>query len=312
MSTHYESKTMKAVRIHSFGGPEVVRFEDAPRPEANAGEVLVRIRAAAANPADWKFRQGYFGTGTALPLTLGFDFSGVVESAGAGVTRWKAGDEVLSSALGAQAEFIAVKEDSLVAKPRELDHVRAATLPTAGLTAWHLLFTKGRLQAGQKVLIHGGAGGVGSFAVQLAKEAGATVIATASAGNRAAVLELGADEVIDYAAVRFEDKIKDADLVLDTQGGDVQARSFATLKKGGILLSIVQPPSAEEAAKHGVRAELVFNVLDVAALESLVAKVARGRIKVPIAETLPLSLAREAQEKLQAGHVRGKIVLIAG
>lgn len=311
MSTHYENKTMKAVRIHSFGGPEVVRFEDAPRPEANAGEVLVRIRAAAANPADWKFRQGYFGTGMSLPLTLGFDFSGVVESVGAGVTRWKAGDEVLSSALGAQAEFIAVKEGSLVAKPRELDHVRAATLPTAGLTAWHLLFTKGGLQAGQKVLIHGGAGGVGSFAVQLAKEAGATVIATASAGNRSAVLELGADEVLDYAADRFEDKVTEVDLVLDTQGGEVQSRSFAVLKKGGILLSIVQPPSAEEAARHGVRAELVMNTLDVAALESLVAKVARGRIKIPIAETLPLSLAREAQEKLQTGHVRGKIVLIA-
>lgn len=313
MSERKDVRTeMKAVRIHSFGGPEVVRYEDAPRPEANAGEVLVRVRAAGANPADWKLRQGYFGTGMPLPVTLGFDFSGVVEVAGAGVTRWKAGDEVLSSALGAQAEFIAVKEDQLAAKPKDLDHVRAAALPTAALTAWNVLFAKGGLEAGQKVLIHGAAGGVGSFAVQLAKEAGATVIATASAGNRAAVLELGADEVIDYAAERFEEKVRDADLVLDTQGGETQTRSYAALKKGGILLSIVQPPSGGEAERHGVRAEMVFNTVDVAVLESLAAKAAAGKLKVAIAETLPLSQAREAQDRLQTGHARGKIVLLAG
>jgi NADPH:quinone reductase-like Zn-dependent oxidoreductase len=299
---------MKAVRIHAFGGPEKMRYEDAPRPEPKAGEVLVKVRAAAANPADYKMASGMLGQ-MPLPAILGLDYSGTVESVGPGVAKWKAGDEVFGTLLGSFAQYRVAPEDQLAAKPAGLDHLRAAALPVAALTAWKALFDVGGLQAGQKVLVQGGAGGVGGFAIQLAKDKGAFVAATASGRNQAYLKELGADLAIDYAQARFEDLVRDADVVLDTLGGEVQARSFGALKKGGILVSIVQPPSREEAAKRGVRAEIMRNAMNPRALEYIGGLAAAGKLRIEIAEVLPLSETARAQETLKAGHTRGKIIL---
>jgi NADPH:quinone reductase-like Zn-dependent oxidoreductase len=269
-STSNETKpTMKAVRIHAFGGPEVLQYEDAPRPLAEAGEVLIRIHASAVNPADWKLRNGFFGKDAPLPLTLGFDFSGMIEALGAGVTRWKTGDEVYGYGLGAYAEYIAVKETLVAAKPKTVDHIHAAAIASASLTAWKALFEVGELRAGQKVLIHGATGGVGGFAVQLAHARGVYVIGTASERNQGYLKELGADEAIDYESVRFEDVVRDVDVVFDTQGGETQARSWATLKRGGILVSIAQPPTQAEADKRGVRATFMVNEMKAESLNAI-------------------------------------------
>jgi NADPH:quinone reductase-like Zn-dependent oxidoreductase len=299
---------MLAARIHEFGGPETLRLEEAPTPEPNAGEVRIRVHASAVNPADYKMRGGMMGK-LPLPLTLGLDFSGVVEAVGAGVSKWKKGDSVFGTALGSFAEYRVSPQDQLAAKPAGLDHARAAALPVGGLTAWKALFDTARLNAGQRVLIHGGAGGVGAFAVQLAKAEGAYVIATASARNQAFLKELGADEAIDYGKTRFEDVVKDADVVFDTRGGETQARSFEALKQGGILVSIVQPPSQDEARKHGVRAAMVVNSMNPEALERIGRMAAEGKLRVEIDSAVPLTEIRQALDRVQGGHVRGKIVV---
>jgi len=247
--------TMKAVRMHEYGDPEVLKYEDAPRPEPASGEVLVRVYAAAVNPVDWKVRAGYTKgfLNYTLPLIPGWDLSGVVESVGAGVVDWKAGDEVYSrpdiSRNGAYAEYIAVKGSELGRKPRSLDHVNSAAIPLAALTAWQALFDAAGLSAGQRVLVHAAAGGVGTFAVQLARWKGAYVIGTASERNHAFLRELGADETIDYTKTPFETAVRDVDVVLDTMAGETRQRSWQVLKKGGILVSILGAPSAEDAAR---------------------------------------------------------------
>jgi len=308
---------MKAIRIHNYGGPEVLQFEDAPRPTPGSGELLIRVHAASVNPIDWKVRAGYMKDYIPLPLPFipGWDVSGVVEAMGAGVTKFKKGDEVYARpdvaahGYGAYAEYVVVKETETAFKPKSIDHVHAAAIPVGAVTAWRALFDTAGLKKDQKVLIHGAAGGVGSFAVQLAKWKGAHVIGTASARNQAFLRELGVDEPIDYAKTRFEDFVHDVDVVLDPIGGDTQKRSWKTLKKGGILVSIVGPPSAEEAAKHGVRSAF----LSAQGGSSLLAELAKltdsGNIK-PIVETvLPLSEARHAHELNETGHARGKTVL---
>jgi NADPH:quinone reductase-like Zn-dependent oxidoreductase len=300
--------TMKAVRVHAFGGNDALRYEDVPRPASGAGEVLIKVHASSVNPADHKMASGLFGP-MPLPLTLGLDFSGTVEALGTGVTKWKIGDAVFGTSLGSFAEYRVSPQDQLAAKPAGLDHVKAATLPVASLTAWKALFVTGRVQAGQKVLIQGGAGGVGGYAIQLAKDKGAFVAATASAGNQAYLKELGADLAIDYASTRFEDVVKDADLVLDTQGGEIQARSFRALKKGGMLVSIVQPPSQEEAARYGVRAEVIRNDMNPEALEYVAKLAVAGKLRIEIATELTLSEIGKAFELNKTGHTRGKIAL---
>jgi NADPH:quinone reductase-like Zn-dependent oxidoreductase len=308
-------ENMKAVRIHNYGGPEVLKFEDAPRPKPGSGEVLVRVHATAVNPVDWKVRAGYLKgrISYSLPLIPGWDFSGVVDATGPGVTKFKKGDDVYArpdiARNGAYAEYIVVRESELALKPKSIDHVHAAAIPLAALTAWQALFDAAGLTAGQKILIHAAAGGVGSFAVQLAKWKGAHVIGTASARNQAFLRELGVDEPIDYEKTRFEDVVRDVDVVFDTIGGDTQQRSWKVLKKGGILVSIVSQPSAEEAAKHGVRPGYVFVQPNAAELTEIAKLVDAGKVK-PIVETvLPLSEAKRAQELSETGHTRGKIVL---
>src|SRR5437660_5478233 len=244
------SQTMKAIRIHNYGGPEVLHYEDAPRPKPQAGEVLVRVYAAGVNPIDWKVREGHMKDfwPHKFPLILGWDLSGVVEQLGRGVSRFKIGDEVYSlpdpTRDGAYADYIVVRESEVALKPKSLHHPRAATVPLAALTAWQSLFDTAQLQPGQRVLIHAGSGGVGHFAVQLAKWKGAYVFATASTKNQDLLRELGLDKAIDYTQQRFEDVARNIDIVLDTIGGETQARSWSVWNKGGNLVALVQPPSA--------------------------------------------------------------------
>ena len=307
--------TMKAVRMHAYGAPDVLKYEDAPRPEPAAGEVLVRIHAAAVNPVDWKIRAGYLKAFREypMPLILGWDVSGVVESVGAGVSDWKPGDAVYSrpdiGRDGAYAEYIAVKATELGRKPKNLDHVHSAAIPLAALTAWQAMFEAGRLMAGERVLIHAAAGGVGTFAVQLAKWKGAYVIGTASAQNHDFLRDLGADEVIDYQTTPFEKAVRDVDVILDAMGGETRQRSWQVLKKGGILVSIVGPPSAEDAAAHGVRQASVFVQPNRSQLEEIAQLADAGKLKPIIEAVLPLSEAARAHEMNQTLHTRGKIVL---
>ena len=261
-------KTMKAVCIYGYGGPEVLVYEDAPCPRPRDDEVLIRVHAAGINSIDWKIREGRMRDmiPQTFPLVLGWDVSGAVESVGSGVDRLVVGDEVFSrpdvSRDGAYGEYIVVKESEVALKPKRIDHVHAAAMPMAGLTAWQSLYDAARLDADQRVLIHGATGGVGHLAVQLAKWTGAYVIGTAAERNHDFLRALGADRIIDYDTERFEDVIEPVDVVFDTVGGDVQARSWKVLKPGGILVSIVSPPSEEVAAKHGVRQALVMGRAD--------------------------------------------------
>ncbi len=308
-------KTMKAVRIHTYGGPEVLVHEEVPRPQPQNGELLVRVKAAAVNPVDWKIREGYLKEMLphSLPLTMGWDVSGVVEETGPGVIRFKIGDEIFSRPdllrNGTYAEYVVIRETEVAFKPESVDHLHAAAIPLAGITAWKSLIEAAGIAPGQKVLIHGAAGGVGSYAVQLAKWRGAHVIATASIHNHDYLHGLGADEVVDYRSLRFEESVHDVDAVFDTIGGETQERSWRVLKKGGILVSIVAPPPEETAAAHGVRQAFVFIQPDAAVLAELAKLVDAGKLRTYVEKVLPLYEARQAQELSQEGHVRGKIVL---
>jgi len=307
--------TMKAVRIHGYGGPEVLVYEDAPRPQAGKGEVLVQVHAAGINPVDWKVREGYAKDRLhhRLPLILGWDVSGVVEVVGRGVKGLKSGDEVYSrpdiTRDGAYAEYITIDESLVAPKPVMIDHVHAAGIPLAAMTAWQALFDAGGLSSGQRVLIHGAAGGVGTFAVQLAKWKGAYVIGTASARNQEFLRALGADGTIDYQNVAFETVVRDVDVVLDTIGGDTQDRSWTVLKKGGIIVSIIGPPSPQKATAYDVRQAYVFLEPKLSQLQQITTLADSGELRCIAGTVLPLAEARRAHEISQSGHARGKIIL---
>jgi NADPH:quinone reductase-like Zn-dependent oxidoreductase len=307
--------TMKAVRIHAYGGPDVLKYEEVACPHPQTGEVLIRVHAAGVNPVDWKVREGYLRQMRqySLPVIPGWDVSGVVEAAADGVSRLKIGDEVYSrpdiSRDGAYAECIVVRESEVALKPKSIDYIHASAIPLAALTAWQALFDTGGLKAGQTVLIHAAAGGVGHFAVQLAKWKGARVIGTASKRNHEFLRSLGADETIDYTTTRFEDVVHDVDVVLDAMAGQTQTRSWQVLKKGGILVSILSRPSEQEAAKYGARAGYIFVQPNCAQLNEIAKLVDSGKLKAEIQTVFPLSEAAKAQELNKAGHTRGKIVL---
>jgi NADPH:quinone reductase-like Zn-dependent oxidoreductase len=305
---------MKAIRIHQYGGPEVLAHVELQRPTPGPSEVLIKVHAASVNPFDWKARAGYVKDFFPLvfPATLGSDVSGTVEEVGPGAALFKRGEEVYARLEGGgYAEYAVAKEAIVAAKPRTLDHVQAAAVPSAGITAWQALFEVAQLRSGQKVLIHGAAGGVGNFAVQFAKAKGAYVIGTASSNNQAFLGELGVDKAVDYQKTRFEDVVHDADVALDTIGGDTQERSFIALKKGGILVSIVQPPSQELATKYGVRALFYGAHPSSSDLTEIARLIDAGKVKTVVETVLPLAEARRAHELSQSGHARGKIVLKA-
>ena len=307
--------TMKAVRIHTQGGPETLVYEDAPRPTPLTNEVLIRVRAASVNPVDWKIRDGYGKEifNHQMPLILGWDVAGTIEAVGPEVDKFQLGDPVYgyTSLLrdGAYAEFAIAKQEEIAVKPASLDFVEAAAVPVAALTAWQAMFDTANLEENQKVLIHAASGGVGSMAVQLAKAKGAYVIGTSSARNADFVRELGVDEFIDYQATQFETVVHDVDVVLDTIGGDTQVRSFGVLRKDGFLVSIVEPPSEELAAQHGVRSKMVGVLPNGTQLSEIAALIDSGKVKPFVETVLPLSEARQAHEMSKSGRTRGKIVL---
>ncbi|MGA8109760.1 MAG: NADP-dependent oxidoreductase [Acidobacteriaceae bacterium] len=302
---------MKAIRMHQYGGPEVLTLDEVPRPDPGPGQVLVRVHAAGVNPADWKVRAGYFQKFMPLqfPAILGFDFSGEVEALGPGVTGFSKGAQLYGTAMGTYAEYVAAKVGEFALKPRSLDYVQSASIPVSAQAAWQSLFDAGGLTAGQTVLIHGATGGVGSFAVQFAKAKGAHVLGTASGRNQAYLRELGVDQPIDYETTKFETVAHGVDVVFDTQGGETQQRSWQVLKKGGVLVSIAQEPSQEEAAKYAVRGVYVGQQPNPAELAEIAQLIDAGKVKTYVEVVLPLAEARHAQELSQSGHTRGKIVL---
>lgn len=309
---------MKAVRIHQYGDASVLAYEDAPTPVVAADDVLVRVVAASVNPVDWKVREGYLKQMIVhpMPLVLGWDVSGVIEAVGTGATRFGVGDAVYARPDilrdGTYAEYVAIREVEVARKPATISHVEAASLPLAGITAWESLVTAAQITAKQRVLIHAGSGGVGSLAIQLAKSRGAFVIATTSTRNVALVKSLGADEVIDYRAQRFEAVAKDIDVVFDTIGGAVQESSWSVLKPGGILVSVISPPSEERAKALGVRSAFVFIGPDAAVLAQLAALVDAGSLRPIVGAEFALADIAAAHALSQSGRAVGKIVLYVG
>ena len=307
--------TMRAISQDVFGGPEVLKLVELDRPEAGLSEILVRVHAAGLNPTDWKHRARRIFLGLP-PFVLGWDVSGVIEATGYGVTLFKPGDEVFGMlpypyGVGSHAEYVTGPTRAFAPKPGNVDHVQAAALPLAALTAWQALADTARLSAGQRVLIHAAAGGVGHLAVQIAKARGAYVIGTASAGNHDLVRGLGADELVDYHDTDFATAVADADVVLDTVGGDYPARSLRTLRDGGVLvcLSRFGAEVAAEAAERGIRAELLLVEADHGGMTAIGDLVTQGKLRPVIAGTFPLADAAKAHEAGDTGHMAGKLVL---
>lgn len=308
---------MKAVRIHSYGEPEMLVYEEVPRPEPGPGEVLLLVHAAGVNPLDCKVREGRMKArlNYQLPLILGMDVSGIVTAVGSGVTNFQVGQEVYGiaevSRCGSYAEYALALEDKLAGKPKTLNYIEATSVPVVAMTAWQALFDVAELSAGQTVLVHGASGNVGSFAVQFAKWKGARVIGTASAQNLEFVCSLGADEVIDYKTTKFEDVVSNVDIVLDPIGGDTRERSWGVLKPGGILVSLISssPPSQDTAKQMGVRAIGLVMKPRTTLLTEMASLLDNGKVKTFVGKVLPLSDARLAHELTQSGGIRGKIVL---
>jgi NADPH:quinone reductase-like Zn-dependent oxidoreductase len=305
--------TMKAVVIHEYGGPEALKYEDIPRPEPKDDELLIRVIAAGVNPVDGMVRSGMFGGNREFPIILGGDVAGIVEKVGSKITKFKAGDPVFAyvslNNSGGYAQYALATERELAPKPKSLTYVEAAAVPIVAITAWQALVDKAKLSAGQIVLIHGGSGGVGSFAIQIAKARGAKVIATASTRNQDFLKELGADVAIDYTKQKFEDVSKDVDVVLDSIGGDTLDRSYGVVKKGGIIVSLVARPKEAELEKHGIRGATLNAEPDSEELAEIGKLIDDKKIKAIVSQTFPLSEARKAQEQVATGHTRGKIVL---
>lgn len=308
---------MKAIVINTYGNEDVLNYVDVDRPEPKADEVLVKVHAAAVNPADWKIRNGMGEQfGFKLPLILGGDIAGTVEAVGDGVESFKQGDAVYGITLahlsGGYAEYAVAKADAIAPKPESITFEAAAAIPIAALTAWQAMFDLAHLSSGQKILITGASGGVGSMAVQLAKAKGAIVVGTASGKNEQFVRDLGADEFVDYTRQPFEEVVKDVDVVFDTIGGDTSAQAFQTLKKGGFLVAAPEPPSEEKAREFGVEAAWVFCKPNAQQLAEINRLIDEGKLRIHIEIVLPLSEVKKAHQLSQSGRTRGKIVLQIG
>jgi NADPH:quinone reductase-like Zn-dependent oxidoreductase len=306
---------MKAIVIHEYGRPEVLKYEDVPRPEPKQDQILVRVIAAGVNPVDDASRSEKYAKffGITLPFTPGYDIAGVVEKTGAKITKFKAGDPVFAyldlKNGGGYAEYAVATEVEAVAKPKSISFTEAAGVPVVALTAWQALIDKAKLSAGQTVLIHGGSGGVGSFAIQIAKARGAKVIATASTRNQDLLKQLGADVAVDYTQQKFEDVAKDVDVVLDSVGKDTLARSYGVIKKGGVIVTLVARIDQAELDKRGIRGVSLGVEPTSNELAEIGKLIDEKKIKVIVSQTFPLSEAKKAQEQIATGHTRGKIVL---
>jgi len=301
---------MQAVIIEQYGDNSVVQLAQVERPVPQAGELLIAVQAAGVNPVDWKIRNGAGQRmGLTLPIRLGGEISGIVEQVGAGVTGFQPGDAVYGIIpAGGFARYAVASASAMALKPANLDFIEAAATALGALTAWQAMFGLAQLAAGQRVLITGGSGGVGSLAIQLARAAGAHVTAMASTRNEAYVCSLGADQFIDYTAQPFEQMAQDFDVVFDTVGGDTYQRAFAVLKAGGFLVTAVAFPDAADG-QRGVRVARVQCQPDAAQLAAIGALVASGQLKPHVATVLPLAAIREALALSEAGRTRGKIVL---
>ena len=297
---------MQAVVMHQTGGPEVLRYEEAERPEPGDGEVLIRVRAASVNAIDWKYRRGLVQK--QLPVVLGNDVSGTIEVSRA--EGFAEGDEVFGfAATGGYAEYAGPAATLIAKKPAEVSHEQAAAIPVAGLTAWQALFDRGGLERGQTVLVAGAAGGVGHFAVQFAKLAGARVIGTGSSRNRDFVLGLGAEEYVDYTQQDVAAAVSGVDVAFDTVGGETTAGLLPTVREGGVLVTIAGAPPEEAARERGVRTELLVMSPSSDHLTRVAELIAGGDVRVEIAEVIPLADVQRAHELSESGHTRGKIVL---
>jgi NADPH:quinone reductase-like Zn-dependent oxidoreductase len=305
---------MRAIRIRKFGGPEVLQLEQVDSPKPSPGEVLVKVQAAGVNPVDAKIREGKYPLigQSQLPIVLGRDVCGAVEAMNGSVPSLRVGDTIfalLDWHLGAYAEYALVAAALCSTKPKTLDAQHAAAVPLAALTAWQGIFTQGKLQAGQTVLIHGGSGGVGHFAIQFAKHVGAHVIATASRSNIAFVTSLGAHSVFDYQNSNFEELGKEVDVVFDLVGGETHTRSWNVLKPGGILVSTLGKPDEQAANSLGVRCAGYRTEPNRDQLDQIAALIDTGKVVVSVSKTFSLADARDAHRCLEEDHPRGKIVL---
>jgi NADPH:quinone reductase-like Zn-dependent oxidoreductase len=304
---------MKAMIAREYGGPEVVKLEDVPRPEPKENEVLVRVIASGVNPADALIVSGKYAKefGTHLPLTPGYDIAGIVEQAGAKVTKLKIGDAIYGYVLwgGGFAQYDVATEGEAAIKPKSLSYVEAASVPLVALTAWQALIDAARLSSGQTVLIHGGSGGVGTMAIQIAKARGARVITTASTANQDFLEELGADVAVDYTKQNFEDVAKDVDVVLDTVGKDTLTRSYAVVKKGGFIATLVARLDQAELDKRGIRGASISVKPDANELEQITKLIEAKKIKPVVSQELALAEATRALQQAATHHTRGKIVL---
>lgn len=305
---------MQAIRVHEFGDIEALVADNIPRPEPGSGEVLLRVKAAGVGPWDAWIRSGRSVLPQPLPLTLGSDVAGVVETVGSGVSQFKVGDAVFGATnpqfTGGYAEYAVASALGLAKMPRRLGFVEAASVPVIACTAWQMVFELGAVDATSRVLVHGAAGNVGAYAVQLAKRVAREVVATVSTDGVEYARALGAHRVIDVRESRFEDVVADVDVVLDTIGGDVQDRSFAVLKRGGIMVSAVSVPDQQKAAQRGVRAQFFLVDVSSSRLARIAALIDAGDLKPLVGDVLPLAEARLAHEMLAGRpHQRGKIVL---
>lgn len=297
---------MRAVLIHETGSPDVLRFEEAERPEPGDGEVLIRVHAASVNPIDWKYRRGFMPK--QLPAVLGNDVSGTVELSR--TEGFAEGDEVFGIAgSGGYAEFATANASVIAKKPAGVSYEQAAAIPVAGLTAWQALFDRAGLAGGQTALIAGAAGGVGHFAVQFAKHAEARAVGTGSSSNRDFVLGLGADEYVDYTRQDVAESVSDVDVAFDTVGGDTTGSLLPTVREGGSLITIAGAPPEQAARERGVRAELLVMSPSSEQLSRIAELVAAGDVRVEIPETFPLTEVQRAHTLSESGHTRGKIIL---
>jgi len=311
---HEPPTTMRAARIHAAGGPEALRIESIPVPVPAAGEVLVRVHFASVNPVDWKLQER---GRLPFPATPGGDFSGEVIAVGAGVSDFACGDLVAgivdqAQRAGSYAEYLTVPATEIVRKPEAFTMAEAAAYPTVAVAAWRYLIQAADVQRGERVLVQGGAGGTGSVIVQIAKARGAYVIATASASNQQYLKQIGADEVIDYRATRFEDVVRNVDVVVDTVGGDTLVRSEQVLRDGGRLVTLVGSVPAQICERRRVVCPATPPWDVKGGLDGVASLIAAGKVRINIEQTYPLDAIVKAQEHNRSGRTRGKVVVDMG